>query len=54
MIPQIVDLFGRRRTLVSMEFFPSEVPEDPEALAKKYHDIVEERFRAYDDEKKDD
>ena len=48
MTPQLVDLFGRRRTLVSMEFFPSEVPEDPEALAVRYHDLVEERFRAYD------
>ncbi len=50
MLPQLVDLFGRRRTYVSVEFFPAEVPEDPKALAEKYHDIAEERLRAYEEE----
>lgn len=50
MIPQLVELIGRRRTNVSVEFFPVEVPDDPQALAEKYHDIAEGRLNAYDEE----
>ena len=51
MFPQLVELIGRRRTYVSVEFFPSEVPENPEDLARKYHDIAEGRLKCYDEER---
>lgn len=53
MFPQLVELFGRKRTLVSMEFFPSELVEDAEALALRYHDLVEQRLAANDREREE-
>lgn len=50
MLPQLVALFGRRRTTVSVEFFPAERVEDPEKSAVRFHDMIEGRLRAYDAE----
>ena len=47
---QLVDLFGRRRTMVSVEFFPPEFVTDPEESAKKYHDLIENKLIEYDQE----
>jgi 1-acyl-sn-glycerol-3-phosphate acyltransferase len=45
MLPQLVDLFGRRRIDVSVEFFPAEdVEGDPAAYAAKWHDFVQRRL----------
>jgi 1-acyl-sn-glycerol-3-phosphate acyltransferase len=52
MRPQLVDLFGRRRIDISVEFFPSEtVDGDPGEMADRYHDLTESRLRAYDTER---
>ena len=51
MVPQLIDLIGRRRTYVSIEYFPSEVPDDPDALALKYHDIAEQRLKQHDEDR---
>lgn len=51
MFPQLVELIGRRRTYVSVEFFPAEVPEDAEAVAARYHDLAEGRLKAHDEER---
>jgi len=51
MLPQLIELIGRRRTHVSVEFFPSEVPKDAEAIAQRYHDIAEGKLKSYDEER---
>jgi 1-acyl-sn-glycerol-3-phosphate acyltransferase len=51
MFPQLVELFGRWRTHISVEFHEPEIPADPEALARKYHDIVEQKLRQHDAER---
>ena len=48
MLPQLVELFGRRRTEVSLELFPAERIEDPAAAAQRYHDLIEGRLLEYD------
>jgi len=53
MLPQILEIIGRRRTHVSVEFFASEIPEDPEEAARRYHDLVEQRFREHDREREE-
>jgi lyso-ornithine lipid O-acyltransferase len=53
MLPQLVDLFGRRRIDVSMEFFPPEKVEgSPSDFAKKWHDIMQEKLK-HNDRKRD-
>jgi len=51
MRPQLVDLFGRHRIDISVEFFPAERVERPEETADRYRDIVERRLAAYDAER---
>jgi 1-acyl-sn-glycerol-3-phosphate acyltransferase len=51
MVSQLIDLIGRRRTYVSIEFFPSEVPDDPDALAQKYHGIAQQRLEQHDEDR---
>jgi len=51
MRPQLVDLFGRRRIHMSLEFFPSEEVDDPEEVADRFKALVEERLAAYDAER---
>jgi hypothetical protein len=53
MFPQLVDLFGRKRTYVSLEFFPSEVPEDPAEVAARYKDIAQSKLEEYDREREE-
>lgn len=54
MLPQMIELFGRRRSDVSVEFFPAEeVVGDPEEFAKRYHDLVEQRLQDYDREREE-
>jgi 1-acyl-sn-glycerol-3-phosphate acyltransferase len=45
---QLVELFGRFRTDIAVEFFPSEPVEDPEGMAARYHDIAQGRLEAND------
>lgn len=43
--PQLIDLLGRGRTDVSVEFFPSELVEgDPLEFADRLHDVAEQRL----------
>ncbi|MCP4605618.1 MAG: 1-acyl-sn-glycerol-3-phosphate acyltransferase [Proteobacteria bacterium] len=51
MFPQLVDLFGRRRTEISIEFFPAEKIEDYMESSKRYHDLMQGRLEAYDKER---
>ena len=48
MLPQLVELFGRRRTEISLELLPAERTEDPDSAAKRYHDLIEGRLLEYD------
>ena len=51
---QLVDLFGRFRTNIGIEFFPSELIEgDPSELTRKYHDIVEKCLNRNDAEREE-
>ena len=50
-IPQMLEIIGRRWTDVSVEFFPAEVPDDPEEAAQRYHDLIQGRLEAYDRER---
>ena len=54
MLPQLMDLFGKRRIDVSIEFFPPEEVEDPKESAQKWHDIMEEKLKQYDRERGND
>ena len=52
MRPQLVELFGRRRTDISIEFFPTELIEgDPAEAAERYHGLIQGRLEHYDAEK---
>jgi len=51
MIPQLVDLIGRKKTQVSVEFLPSELINDPEEAAERYHDIIERKLEEYEAER---
>ena len=51
MVPQLVELIGRRRTDVSIEFFPAEQVDDARAMAERYHDMIQGRLEFYDEEK---
>ncbi len=52
MRPQLVELFGRKRTDISIEFFPAEKIEgDPGEAAVRYHELIQGRLEAYDAEK---
>jgi len=47
--PQLVDLFGRGRTDVSVEFFPSTLVEgDPRELADSWRQLVQDRLLLHD------
>lgn len=54
MLPQLMDLFGKRRIDVSIEFFPPEHVEDAKESAQKWHDIMEEKLKQYDREREND
>jgi 1-acyl-sn-glycerol-3-phosphate acyltransferase len=51
MIPQLIELVGRRRTTVSIEFLGSWVPQDGGADAERCKDLIEGKLRAYDAER---
>ena len=51
MFPQLVDLFGRRRTDISVEFFPAEKVQDPQKDAERYHDLIQGKLEGYDIER---
>lgn len=53
MFPQLVELFGRRRTDISIEFFPAESISDPRETAERYHDIIQGRLEQYDREREE-
>ena len=48
MIPQLIELVGRRRTEVSVEFLGSFVPEKPAEDAQRTRAVVENRLLHYD------
>ncbi|MFH1463449.1 MAG: lysophospholipid acyltransferase family protein [Pseudomonadota bacterium] len=48
MIPQLIELVGRRRTEVSVEFLGTFVPEDPAADAERWKDVVQGKLEEYD------
>jgi len=45
---QLVELFGRLRTDIAVEFFPPETVDEPEQMAARYHDLVQARLEAND------
>jgi len=45
---QLIELFGRWRTHIAVEFYPSETVGDPAQMAERYRDIVIERLVAND------
>lgn len=48
-LPQLVDLFGRHRMDISLEFLPATtVDDDPEDFANELHDIVQGRLEQHD------
>lgn len=54
MLPQLMDLFGKRKIDVSIEFFPPEYVDDPRESAEKWHHIMEEKLKEYDRERGND
>jgi 1-acyl-sn-glycerol-3-phosphate acyltransferase len=46
MLPQLVEIIGRPRTEISVEFLPAEHIDDPEDAARRYHDLIEGKLRA--------
>ncbi|MGI5861883.1 MAG: lysophospholipid acyltransferase family protein [Myxococcales bacterium] len=48
MLPQLIELFGRRRTEVSLEIFPAERIDDGASAAQRYHDLIEVRLFDHD------
>lgn len=50
-LPQVVDLFGRFRTHISIEYLAAETVEDAKAAAQRYHDIVESRLLEHDEQR---
>jgi 1-acyl-sn-glycerol-3-phosphate acyltransferase len=51
MFPQLVDLFGRHRTDVSIEFFPAEKVDDAREAADRYHDLIQGKLEEHDRER---
>ncbi len=48
-IPQLADLFGRKKIDVSVEFFePVRIEEKPAEFAQKWHDIIQNRLEQND------
>jgi len=47
-LPQVIELFGRFRTHVSIEYLPATSVTDARADAEKFHDIAEARLREHD------
>jgi len=45
---QLVELFGRWRTDIEVEFFPSELVDDAEEMANRYRDIAQGRLMEND------
>lgn len=48
---QLVELFGRWRTHIEVEFHPPEPVDDPVQMAERYRDIVQQRLTANDRER---
>ncbi len=48
MIPQLIEIVGRRRTDISIEFFPAEKVDDPREMAERYHDLIQGKLEEYD------
>ena len=54
MRPQLVALFGRKQTDISIEFFPAQKIEgDPAVAAAHFHGLIQGRLEHYDAEKQD-
>lgn len=52
MLVQLIELFGRRRTDVSVEFFPPErIEGDPLEAVERYHGLIEGKLKQYDRER---
>lgn len=52
MFVQLIELLGRKRTDVSVEFFPADhVSGDPLETVQRYHQMVEDKLRQYDRER---
>ncbi len=51
MIPQLIELVGRRRTTVSIEYLGAFVPQDGAADAERIRELVEGKLRAHDAER---
>lgn len=51
MVPQLIELVGRRRTTVSIEFLGTWVPEDGADDAQRYKQIIEDKLHAHDRER---
>jgi 1-acyl-sn-glycerol-3-phosphate acyltransferase len=51
MIPQLIELVGRRRTTLSIEYLGSWIPEDGVADAERYHRIIQDKLHTYDAER---
>ena len=49
--PQLVELFGRRRTDVSIEFFDAEKVDDPREAADRYHALIQAKLEEHDRER---
>jgi 1-acyl-sn-glycerol-3-phosphate acyltransferase len=48
MIPQLIELVGRKRTEVSVEFLGTFLPEDPAVDAETWKETIQGRLEAYD------
>lgn len=49
MLPQLIELAGRKHTDVSIEFFPPEpVTGDPGGMAARYKDVIQARLEEHD------
>ncbi len=51
MFPQLVELFGRKKTLISLEFIAPRYLEDGAAAAISYHDEIEAALKRHDAER---
>ncbi len=51
MFGQLVTLFGRGRTDISIAFFPSEIIEDAREATLRYHDLIQSRLELNDRER---
>ncbi|MCP4678617.1 MAG: 1-acyl-sn-glycerol-3-phosphate acyltransferase [Deltaproteobacteria bacterium] len=48
MVPQLIEIIGRRRTDISIEFLPAEKVDDPREMAQRYHDLIQGKLEEYD------